>query len=488
MDKVRIVCNHSTCAIETYLPMGIARDISGFCSYKVEGAHFMPAVREGRWDGRIKLYHRKFRTFPSGLLERVTRYFRRENLDFEVCWEGDGVRDVGIEIQSQEYALRDYQNETVHRALEHQKCVLRIATGGGKTVIAGWVIAEVGAPTVFLVHTKDLLYQAKSFFSELFGESAVGQIGDGILEPGKVTVCTLQTASRALGVDWQEYDYEEVHWQDWWGQDEDVGVDYRRIKEILDDAGVVFMDECHRVAAPTAMDVMAALERAKYRIGLSASPWRDDGADIAIEAALGPVVMNVSASELYQKGHLVKPTITFLDVPPQHYEQSRYDAIYKRYISENPIRNAMGVLEATRMVQEGKPTLVLVRLINHGERVADLLSRSLGREVPFLSGKDDSTTRNDTIEAMRQGDLPALVATTIADEGLDIKPLQGLVLLGGGKSSVKALQRIGRTLRPYPGKDGAEIIDFMDNTRYLVHHSAERRRMYETEPEWEITD
>jgi superfamily II DNA or RNA helicase len=63
-----------------------------------------------------------------------------------------------------------------------------------------------------------------------------------------------------------------------------------------------------------------------------------------------------------------------------------------------------------------------------------------------------------------------------------------LVLLGSGKSSTRALQRIGRVLRPYPGKTHASVIDFTDNAKFLYDHSLARQRIYETETEFIVTD
>jgi superfamily II DNA or RNA helicase len=143
------------------------------------------------------------------------------------------------------------------------------------------------------------------------------------------------------------------------------------------------------------------------------------------------------------------------------------------------------VAESARLIRKGVATLVLVRHISHGVAISERLTE-LG--VPFLSGKDDSTHRNQVLRDLRAGSLPGLVATTIADEGLDVKPLGGLVLLGGGKSSTRALQRIGRVLRPHPGKDHAQVIDFTDNAKFLYDHSLARQRIYETEDEFIVMD
>jgi superfamily II DNA or RNA helicase len=145
-----------------------------------------------------------------------------------------------------------------------------------------------------------------------------------------------------------------------------------------------------------------------------------------------------------------------------------YAEIYDDYIVENDVRNLMGIRATLSMVRRGRPTLVLVRRLIHGRAIADRLSNLLGFGVPFLSGEDDGLVRKNALDDIRDERLGCVVASTIADEGLDVKPLSGLVLLGAGKSSTRALQRIGRVLRPWRGKQNAEVVDFNDQALHLV--------------------
>ena len=78
------------------------------------------------------------------------------------------------------------------------------------------------------------------------------------------------------------------------------------------------------------------------------------------------------------------------------------------------------------------------------------------------------------------------LASTIFDEGIDCRPLDTLILAGSGISQTRALQRVGRTLRPYDGKEEATVIDFEDNCKYMLKHSRKRRKMYETESRFDI--
>jgi superfamily II DNA or RNA helicase len=491
--KTTITYGHTTCRIEQGTLTPEAQNaLSEALSYEVAGAEHMK--RSGKfgnaryggkeWDGKKRLYHKGHRTFGTGLLSRVLEILEEHGYDVHVTDKNIAAREVShyyLRQPGQEWELRKYQADAVGSAVVYERGMIKVATGGGKTVIAGHIISKLSTDTVFLVHTKDLLYQAYDTFVSMFGKDSVGIVGDGKVEPNTITVCTVQTAARSLGVDYVSGDEDDT-WKDKDTPDSDIS-------RVLQNAGCVMVDECHRVAAPTATDVLAAIRNAPYRFGFSASPWRDDGADIALEAALGDILVDINASTLIDMGYLVKPIIRMRQTPIGRFPKgTKYSTVYEQFIIENEQRNKMIVDDALSKTRRGLRTLVLVRNIKHGIDLQNKLNDMLGGAVPFLSGKDDSDTRNRVIQQMRDDKLPLLVATTIADEGLDIKPLAGLVLAGAGKSSTRALQRIGRVLRPYPGKRIAEVTDFYDNAKYLLDHSDARVKMYESEPNFVVTD
>ena len=89
---------------------------------------------------------------------------------------------------------------------------------------------------------------------------------------------------------------------------------------------------------------------------------------------------------------------------------------------------------------------------------------------------------------MKEGKHRCVIASSIFDEGVDVRPLSALILAGAGKSQTRALQRIGRVIRAYEGKKDAIVIDFFDDSKYLRKHSQARRKIYRTEPKFEISD
>jgi superfamily II DNA or RNA helicase len=374
---------------------------------------------------------------------------------------------------------RWYQVAACESAIRAGRSIVKIATGGGKTAVAALIIAQLNVRTLFLVHTKDLLRQARDAIGEYLGREC-GQIGDGVVDPRDVTIATIQTISRALGKCYKKDEYSEED------EDDDTDVTNRVdiIRECVDNTTLLMQDEVHRVASKSAFEVSNLVKHAVYHVGFGASPWRDDGADMIIEAAFGCPSFVMTASELIDMGYLMQPTIVFRHIYERLQPRGTYDQIYKDWVVDNPINNGLVVADTRSILSEGREVMVLVKQIKHGEILKGML-RSEGVQCEFLSGKDGSDVRYRAINDMRSRKLKCLIATTIADEGLDIRPLDGLILAGRGKSSVRALQRVGRTLRPYD-KLNPKIIDYYDRVRFLEAHTCRRMQIYATEPKFNL--
>lgn len=464
--------------------------ISDLCAFKVQGAEKSELYRKRRWDGMKRLYNKTKGEFPMGLWHRISWFLGEHNIDFTL----DDRRTLIVHGElgttlSEFVEPRDYQAEAVEAAVQARRSILQVATGGGKTVIASLIINELQCTTLFLVHTKDLLYQAKeSFETMLQNQGAIGQIGDGVVDIQPITVATMQTVSKYLGIKITKNSYDDADTKE---RDTDItGANAKGIQKLIDTVDLVIWDEVHRVACDMAFEISNKLVNTPYRVGLSASPWRDDGADMMIEAAMGHVSYQVSASKLIEMGYLVPPIIQRVRVEPKvpHYADTRsYDTIYKEEIVENDDRNQLILRYARDFMDLGLPTLILVQQIKHGNMLKRLITDSYD-PIDFLSGRDMSFVRNQTIQEMRDGDRFSLIASTIADEGLDIKRLAGLILAGGGKSSTRALQRIGRVLRTHESKTHALIIDFDDQAKYLREHSEKRKQIFATEPAFTILE
>lgn len=279
-------------------------------------------------------------------------------------------------------------------------------------------------------------------------------------------------------------------------------------------ANGIVVKNCHHLPSNTMTQISNFCKNAYYRIGVSATPWRDAGDDLLIEAALGKRDKNlaVNASKLIELGYLVPPTIYLVPIK-ETFKGKNYNDLYNNAIVNNEKRNITIAKIAINMIKRKNcKVLILIKNINHGEILLKLLYKYMPMEtksyevenkngkkqlvlvknIEFLSGKDEETRRKAVFAAVKDGFVKLLIGSTIADEGLDLPPLDCCILAGGGKSSTRAFQRIGRVIRLYKDpvtgeeKKRAYVFDFQDATPMLRRHSRVRERLYKTEPLWDI--
>lgn len=144
-------------------------------------------------------------------------------------------------------------------------------------------------------------------------------------------------------------------------------------------------------------------------------------------------------------------------------------------IVNNQPRTDMAVEFASLHVEKGDSTLVLVNQVEHGQKVAAAIPGA----VACYSGMG-AKARRHTLYDFKTGKLKCIVATSLADEGLDVPIASALVLVSGGKNKAKAEQRTGRVLRAFAGKTEATIYDFADTFHPLMKkHAESRRKVYD---------
>ena len=261
---------------------------------------------------------------------------------------------------------------------------------------------------------------------------------------------------------------------------------------------------CHNIPSNTIMKVFNQAENAYYRVGVSATPWRDAGDDILIESVLNirRPELSLNASKLIQKGKLMPCTINMINFDNSNIEwQNSYNKTYQKAISHNIERKEVINKITLKEVRNGRTPLILINNIEHGRFLLASLKRRLGYteqtivfngkeyivgNVEFVSGEDDINRRQAVFKSVKDGFTKVLIGSTIADEGLDLPRLDVLILAGSGKSRTRAFQRVGRVLRLHPGKTNAIVYDFIDSNLTFYKHAMVRKALYETEPEWKI--
>ncbi len=479
---ITLRATNTRCQIIGQLDQKTVKILDYELSYQLAGYDY--AAGAGRiysgWDGRVRLMDKKLQ-IPIGLLRRAGKIIKDEGYDVEVDDQRESPRGKPLfVIESSGFSPRDYQTEVVDIAEKKGSGIMRMCTGSGKTSVIAMLAGRFNVKTMIYVIGIELLYQMKETIERLLGVEC-GVIGDGVcdIKENGINICTIWTAAQAFGekielIDCDSTSHKFKH----------NTTQKSRIQKAVVDAQMFVLDECQYAASKSLQFLHKISVNARYRFLLSGTPWREMGDDLLIEAVSGPKFYDLPASKLIEEGVLVAPKIYFIDVPKVKNSRGTYPEVYSSYIVNNVTRNNLIRDAVVSLVENKKKVLVLVSRIEHGKILFDLLKDLFKTDI--LDGSSETELRLNAIKDMRAGKIEVLIASKIFDQGIDIPELDALVLAGSGKSSGRALQRIGRVIRSAPGKKFANVIEFWDNVKYLEAHSTARLNIYKSEPGFKI--
>lgn len=455
-------------------------------SFLEEDADRSPLFQNGSWDGRRRLYEWDG-CFPAGLMRRV-QGIMASHPAFAGQTQGRFMQLEPIlkaEPDAVNIPLRDYQAEGVRAVLEARSAIGEVATGGGKTRMAIAALEAVlrpnpGTQALFIVTSTDIRQQTAVMIRELLGEDWVSELTESanLDLDGRILVATASLLTpppttkpkREPKETTAAFSLRKARWQQ---LVEDRTERWQKYQELIFSKVVALAaDECHHVSSNSWYAICQACTQAYYRSGWTGTAFREDGSDLLLEAATGPITYVKTARELVEAGFLVRPSIYLIRTPIYGVRGETYRKVYDAGVINHAARNGLIQYVVRLCRQQGRHTLILVKEDAYGKVLQGLLS---DLEIPYITGKTAGRKRERLLEEFRDKAFPALMATTLADEGLDVPAIDALALCGSGKSDVKITQRAGRTMRLYPGKQDALIFDFEDShNRLLASHALQR--------------
>ena len=244
-------------------------------------------------------------------------------------------------------------------------------------------------------------------------------------------------------------------------------------------ANGVAVSNCHHSPAKTIQAILRYLP-AKYRAGLTATYDRDDGHTQLVGWSLGPKLLVKTVGELIDAGFLMRPEIvevkTTFEFEMDPADKKRLVKLDRALIADEA-RNRLIVDLASWNVQAGESVLVLSNRKWHCRHLGKLLTAA-GTPPQVVLGSTPKKKRKGAIEAMRTGEESLIIATSLADEGLNIKRLSRIILAFPGRASGPTTQRLGRLMRVYEGKVPIlyDVVDSKVDT--LSNRASARRRTY----------
>ena len=492
---VKVVIGNVDSRIVGYLPPEVHKSLDRQLSFWVPGAIHTKAYKDKRWDGKHHLYKKTHgQSFMSGLISLVTKVLKYHKIQYQLldARKRPEPNRLNLSFHPPEgFEERGYQTIAREQSIKKGRGIIKIATGGGKTMVVSTIIGDLKTvPFNFYVTTKDLLEQAHEVLSETL-KIPIGKVGGGEFDIKDVNVCMVQTAVKSVYMDKafniKDYSFDEEDTFSW--KDKDVaGYDnLRRFNHLMKECKGFFFDEAHHAASRTIVDILRNSPNAYYRYGGSATPYREDNADLILQGSFGQKIIDVNASYLIDNGWLAEPSIIFERIE-HDCNLNAYQSIYSECVTRNDEFNAHVSNTAKYLIENNLSSLILVQHYPQG----DMIKKMIGGDVEFVTGKMSSKKRKKAIKDLKEKRKLAMIATTLADEGLDIPTLDAALLAGGGASASRVNQRIGRTLRidrksSYP-RDKSVVVCYDHDVKYLKDHAKKTRKILMEEPRFKILE
>ena len=444
--------------------------LSNKFKYEIPGARYLPAVRLGRWDGKVAYFQLGGSTYTN-LLPEILPYLDERGYDIEL----DDQRDYATQfeftevteatfadkvwpakhpIAGQPVVLRDYQIEIINKFLSNPQCLQEIATGAGKTLITAalsWSCEPHGR-TIVIVPNKSLVTQTEADYINLGLDVGV-YFGDR-KEFGRThTICTWQSLNILLkGTKAYEVDI--------------------TIHEFLEDVVCVMVDEVHMAKADALKTLLTGvMAQIPIRWGLTGTVPKEQYEFMSLKCSIGDVIGRLSASELQDQGVLSNCHVNVVQLM-DHVEYKDYQSEL-RYLLETDERLNY-ISKMIESIRKTGNTLILVDRIAPGKTLVEKIPGSV-----FVSGGTKADERKESYDEFATSDNFVAVATYgVAAVGINIPRIFNLVLIEPGKSFVRVIQSIGRGIRKAEDKDFVQIWDITSTCKFAKRHLTTRKKFY----------
>ncbi|MEX2689013.1 MAG: DEAD/DEAH box helicase [Candidatus Njordarchaeum guaymaensis] len=429
---------------------------------------------------KIDLKTRTFRALPFNFW-MIIEFLKQRRIPYKLFLNVSF--DLDFEIVGETLQLRPYQEKLVSN-LEKSRYqgVIVLPTGAGKTILALKLIEKLKVKTLIVVPTIDLLTQWKEKITNLLkiDENKIGIYGGGIREWTPILITTYQSACKVPF-----------------------------LRRAFDYFGLVIFDEVHHLVAETYIEIAKRII-APFRVGLTATPKRADQREELLDLYVGPILWGEKVTDLISQGYLADFDYVKKKVPLNPEEKERYLALiskYTEYIRSNfpklkgklalrrvifassrdpEAREALKARQEARKIafsSTEKIKLLNEILIKHKRdkvliftkfvETAKKISYLFG--IPVITHDTAKKERNDILKLFKEGKITKLVSAEALDEGIDVPDASVAIILSGTASERQIIQRIGRVLRPRPGKK-AVIYELITAETYEEHISRRRRR------------
>jgi len=386
---------------------------------------------------------------PRGLLQEVIDLFQSHSIAVDVT----DHRFSGVPIEVEFHGdRRPIQTEAAKALAACDAGTLCAPTAFGKTAVAAQLIAMRKVNTLVLVHRRHLMDQWRERLALFLGLSTtdIGQIGGGkTTQTGRLDVAVIQSLIRK-----------------------------GEVKDIVAGYGQVIVDECHHVSAFSFERVLRQV-KAKYVVGLTATPIRKDGHHPIILMQCGPIRFNVSSKKQAAASALqyeVIPRLTEFTVPPEWNGICIQD-IYTAIVNDTH-RTDLIVADVVCAIEAGRFPLLLTERTDHLQFLLERLTRKVPNVFVMKGGmgKKQRESIASKIIAVPEDQRRVIITTgRYIGEGFDDALLDTLFLAMPISWRGTLQQYVGRLHRLHEDKHLVRVYDYVDASVPVLNRMYEKR-------------
>ena len=421
---------------KTALPQALANRLIRLAAFQNPEFYKAQAMRLPVWDeprviGRAENYPNHI-GLPRGCLAAAQALLRENGIR---CDLQDERASGGSLDASFAGTLRPDQEAAVAAMLHHDIGVLCAPTAFGKTVTAAALIARRGVNTLVLVHRTELLKQWRERLQTFLnvGKGEIGTIGGGKAKPtGKIDIALMQSLSRR-----------------------------GEISEVVENYGQIIVDECHHLSA-FSFEAILKRARAKYVLGLTATPIRRDGRQPIIFMQCGPI--RHTASKPAGAPQILEVIPRYLTAPIDMAADSGIQMVFK-HVANDAGRTSAIADEVAKAFEQGHKVLILTERTEHLKAIGAALTARVHTLFTLHGGmsKRQRAALIGELDALPAAAPRVLLSTgKLVGEGFDHPPLDTLVLAMPISWKGSLQQYAGRLHREQADKTRVRIIDFID--------------------------
>jgi superfamily II DNA or RNA helicase len=392
--------------------------------------------------------------FSKGAVDRAKTLRQATGVDIGLWARSELVR-LGLDAECRDRFsspnLRPYQVEAflaVRSDLEKRNAAfLVLATGLGKTVIAGTVIdwflsGKPDAQVLVLAHTRDLVDQLERALWRCLPKSVPTQQLQGDEKPTAlpgVTVATVQSA-----------------------------ITYVRNGFRPD---FIFVDEAHHTGGDTYFaEILETCDDA-LRLGATATPWRGDEFDVT--TFFGDPSYKIGIEDGMRLGYLVDVDYRlFVDNIDWDYVRSLSSGSYsipelnsRLFLPQRDEQIRDELLDVWHRTPNPRG-IVFCQTVEHADKFLEIIRRvPLWSRAAAIHSKLGKNEQKTNLAKFRLGDIPILVAVDILNEGVDVPDVNIVCFARVTHSRRIFVQQLGRGLRLSEGKTMVTVLDFVSDLR-----------------------